>query len=373
MRRLNQHWHGIPPAAPTGASRKTCEPNRQKPSESDKALHEQFVLYGQNAKEWLRKCVLLLPQIDRLRIWEKYGFLSIFEYAAKLAGMSRNKVKEGLRIMRKTENLPALRKVIEQKGIWAVKPVLKIATPENDKELAAQATNMNKKTLEVFVKELVRREDVRPEASPENPLFTMGDSDENTILGKSQAFSEVRQIILTGGNEPPKTSIWMDLDQGLAEQLMKLKAGCLWDNVIGELLIARDEMLEREKPEAVKTKSRPIPAKIERFVLKRSNGVCEFPGCMKKYAELHHADRFSLVWEHNPDRIFALCSEHHNLAHNGVIENESSDIKLWRVRQKPNIMDMKYVIDQAVIVHRKKGKKSGPPPPDLNGSPEWPT
>ena len=40
----------------------------------EKNLHERFSFYGKNAKEWTRKCALLLPEINRLRIWEKKGF-----------------------------------------------------------------------------------------------------------------------------------------------------------------------------------------------------------------------------------------------------------------------------------------------------------
>lgn len=89
----------------------------QKISGAEKLLHAQFVKYGCNTKDWTRKCILLLPKIEKCRIWEKKGFISIYEYAAKLAGMSRNLVNEGLRIMKKTEGMDKLREVIEEKGI----------------------------------------------------------------------------------------------------------------------------------------------------------------------------------------------------------------------------------------------------------------
>ncbi|MFH0820655.1 MAG: hypothetical protein V1908_02665, partial [Candidatus Peregrinibacteria bacterium] len=60
--------------------------------EKEQLLHEKFVAYGSSAKTWMRKCVLLLPEIDRFQIWKKKGFGSIYEYAAKLAGMSKNTV-----------------------------------------------------------------------------------------------------------------------------------------------------------------------------------------------------------------------------------------------------------------------------------------
>src|SRR3989338_3776047 len=91
--------------------------------DEENVLHEQFVGYGQNAKLWMRKCELLLPEIEKMQIWRKKGFASIYEYAAKLAGMNRSKVDDALWILRKIEDKPALIKVASEKGINAVRPV----------------------------------------------------------------------------------------------------------------------------------------------------------------------------------------------------------------------------------------------------------
>lgn len=132
----------------------------KKLSSKDKTIHDQFSAYGKNAKEWMNKCVLLLPQIEKNEIWAKKGFSNIHEYAGKLAGMSRNKVNESLRILKKTENLPAIREVIEKKGIFAVKPVVSIATIETDQLWAKKATEMKKSTLETFVRDYRKEQEM---------------------------------------------------------------------------------------------------------------------------------------------------------------------------------------------------------------------
>ncbi|KKQ70295.1 MAG: hypothetical protein US92_C0010G0027, partial [Candidatus Peregrinibacteria bacterium GW2011_GWA2_38_36] len=38
----------------------------------EKSLHEKFVFYGKNAREWMRKCTLLLPEIEKHEIWKKH-------------------------------------------------------------------------------------------------------------------------------------------------------------------------------------------------------------------------------------------------------------------------------------------------------------
>ena len=120
---------------------------------ADKIIHEQFVHYGRNAKEWTRKCVLLLPEIERKQIWKKRRFNSLYEYAAKLAGMSRPSVDEALRVLKHVEDKPELKKVIEEKGIQSVRPVATIATQETANFWANKAREMSKNTLEVYVRE----------------------------------------------------------------------------------------------------------------------------------------------------------------------------------------------------------------------------
>jgi hypothetical protein len=107
-------------------------------------LHEKFVEYGRNAKEWMRKCVLLLPEIEKERIWKKKGFGSIYEYAAKLAGMSRWQVEDALRILKKIGDKPFLQQVVEKKGINSVRPVVTIATKEFVKPVLVRNWKMKK-------------------------------------------------------------------------------------------------------------------------------------------------------------------------------------------------------------------------------------
>ena len=194
--------------------------------------------------------------------------------------------------MKKTENLPELRKVVEEKGIWAVSPVVCIATPENDRELAQKARGMSKNTLEVYAKGIRGSGGALPRKSGVLPLFTM-----------SADLTEVADV----------ESLLIVADSEVCWKLKKLKGDGEWNDLMRVLVNLWEEKLALEKPTAVKTVSRHIPSAIRRFVLKRSNYKCEFPGCSKHYSELHHADRFGVTWLHDPDRLFALCKAHHQL------------------------------------------------------------
>ncbi len=277
-----------------------------------KTLHERFSNYGANAKLWMRKCELLLPEIERARVWEEEGFGSIYEYAAKLAGMSKEKVRDSLRILRKIEDKPGLMKVAREKGLRAIRPVATIAEKEDDKFWADKAENMSVNTLETFVRE-IRHE-------------------------KSGHMT---------------TLIEMDLDPEIAEELKKIKGQNNWNELMKQLLEIREKQLEQEIPETKKTTARHIPSKISRYAKAKTNGTCCFPGCLKKADVLHHTDRFALSKEHNPNKIRPLCKAHHDLAHRGLIQNEDLPPQYWKIQKQPDKTDMKFMIDQKVINYKK--------------------
>ena len=293
-------------------------------------IHQNFVRFGANAKEWMRRCVLLLPEVAKCRIWEQKGFGSLYEYAGKLAGMSRNTVDDALRILRHIEDKPALQKVVEQKGINAVRPVASIATPETQEFWAEKASVMSKNTLEVYVQEFR----TSTGNMPENP--------------HQQAIDNFSEEV----SAPLKTTVVMQLDPELAAQLEKLKGSGDWNALMKELLKIQEAQLEEQKPEPVRTESRHIPNKIQRYVRRRTNNTCSFPKCTKPSEILHHTQRFALEKIHDPDRLEPLCEAHERIAHLGLIEQEELSVSNWRVRARPDMHDKKYAIDRMVGQYR---------------------
>ncbi len=269
----------------------------KKISQSVQTLHARFVNYGRNAREWMHKCVMLLPEIERERVWEKKGFGSIYEYAAKLAGMSRSCVDEALRVLKKIEDKPELRAVVENQGIGAVRPVATIATTETAEFWAEKVKSMSKHALEVYVQETRKQNQ------------------------ESREHSEAPQLL---PGEKLTKLVEMDLDPEIATRLEKLcvASGGDWNAVMQEFLDLRDEKLREQQPDAVEASSRHIPAEIERFVIKRSGSLCEFPKCTRRYAILHHTQRFALEEVHDPARLVALCTAHERLVHLGLIAYE---------------------------------------------------
>lgn len=278
-------------------------------------LHQQFSEYGKNAKEWLRKCSLMLPDIEKFEVWKEKGFNSIYEYAAKLACMSRGQVDDALRILRRIEDKPALLEVVAQKGLNTVRPVATVATKETAKFWAKKAIDLSRHELEEYVRS------TKKESSD-------GDKEITINMRLKPATATKLQKFFNGD--------WNELMQKFIDLYEK--------NLQSEL--------EAEKPLKKVSNSKYRPKSINSYVHKRSQGKCEFPNCTKPYKHLHHIDRFGSKREHDPDRIIALCEAHHKLAHRGLID-ENENFKDWKLRETQDYTNLNKFIDDQVQFYRR--------------------
>src|SRR3989338_3928277 len=118
---------------------------------SDQELYARCQQYGLNARLWQRKFASLLPEVEERKLYQRKGYGSIYEFAAKLAGMSQHSVDVALWVFKKIADKPELQTVAEEKGFQAVRPVAAIATQETAQFWAEKAQTMSKHTLATYV------------------------------------------------------------------------------------------------------------------------------------------------------------------------------------------------------------------------------
>jgi len=278
-------------------------------------IHQDFVTYGKNAREWIRKCQLLLPLIAEHRVWEKKRFSSIYEYAAKLAGMGRSSVDTALWTLRKVADLPALQAVAESKGVNRVRAVAKIATPETQDFWADKAKTMSVRTLEMYVR-------------------------------------ETRNSLHVAKAQPDGLDVTVHLNADLARRLEQLKKHADFEKIFERVVARMEDEVVEAAPESVRGGGRHIPVEIDRFVTTRTGGLCAWPTCTREATSLHHAQRWGLEKVHDPARLHAVCTAHERLAHLGLIENEEEHPSRWRLREHADAMANKRFIDQFVALYR---------------------
>jgi hypothetical protein len=224
---------------------------------------------------------------------------------------------------------------------------------ENEKFWAEKASTMSKPTLEAYAK-AIREESQRP--------------------GSSEIF-------------PEKVEIRMEIPRDLAEKLQKLKGQNGWEDLMKEFLKLREEKLAAElkeieqkeikklikkknlnrnkkilennrttisKNDLYKAKSHAPSNKIKKYVLRKTNHTCGFPGCKKPAENLHHTERFAITHQHNPEKIIPLCKAHHELVHDGLVKNEDASPHEWKIRLETDMADLKFLVDQRMEYYRQK-------------------
>ena len=285
---------------------------------TDKDLYGLCKEYGQKARFWRRKFAGLLPEVERRGLYRRRLCGGIYEFAAKLAGMSKESVDKVLQISRKLQDKPRLLEQLETGAqSWSkLEKVAYIATSQTDGAWAERIENMPQPAVEAFV--------------------------QNFRL----------KTTLQSETEPVKSAIQFTVKLVLAQKLQQLSKRADFESLLEKFVESVGAQEQSEKPQAVSTPSRHIPTEIDRYVRARTNDLCAFPCCTKIGTSLHHTQRWALENIHDPDRLHLLCTNHERLAHQGYIENEEQSPEHWRLRSYPAERGALSLIDELVNVHR---------------------
>ncbi len=280
----------------------------------DQKLFELCREYGGRARLWRQKFAGLLPEVFRRRLFERHGFGSIFEFAAKLAGMSEEQVRIVLNLGRKFERTPVLKALLENGAVSVNKlaRVVSVATQENQEFWADQARLLPKSALETLAKDYR----IAYAAECQSGLF------EPKAWHKS----------LPGHELGDKTASLqaLKLSAEIIEKLFDLRQkGIDINALLTEFLEKRTMEIAQEKEAlAAKTttaKSRYIPAEIKKLLQKEHGTKCSIYGCQKDAETIHHTQKFALSKNHNPHFLAPLCKNHHIISH-------SIDVKFHEAR-----------------------------------------
>ena len=136
-----------------------------------KNLHTKFVELGRARNKITYELLHILPEIYAQEIHIQKGYPNIYEYAGKLAGLSKLVVQKVLRAEPHLENKPKLKAAIAKVGIHKVDIVARISNPENESAWAEKVKNMSKPAIQELAKE-VRAKHIQQKSLPgENLSF----------------------------------------------------------------------------------------------------------------------------------------------------------------------------------------------------------
>jgi hypothetical protein len=304
----------------------------------------------------------LLPEVNRReaearrvgKSWLRLrGFFSIFEFAAKLAGVSEEQVRRVLNLERKFEDKPVLRKMLVTGEVSMNKlvKVASISTPENQEELAEKVKLLPARALETLArdeKRAVREASDCPGEGLMNFQNKIGDGLREpserceSVHVNTQLSSIDAAVKLMGAmSDELKTMLLemvekgMDLNGILIDLLKRREA---------EIEVEKEELAQRagaeresgvvrgaannlkgDRPTPGRTFSRYISVRVKKVLALEHGKKCAAPACGRDAAVIHHTARFALAGAHDPRYLAPLCREHHLIAH-------SIDRRFWRER-----------------------------------------
>ena len=279
---------------------------------TDEKLYGLCKKYGENALYYRRKFIGLLPEVQRRRLYEKKGFGSIFEFAAKLCGVSEEQVRRVLNLEKKFVGMPVLKEMLVSGAVSTNKlaRLASIATPENAEVLAMQAKVLPQKALETLVKDEKTAWVVNGEANGfQTPLFD--DKSVRAHIKEPRLDGDVKQQL----NDLQEKGI--DINFLIREMLEKREAGISAEkNALGEEERAKaDELLMATAGGGSKGPSRYVSVKVRKILRQEYGDKCSINGCRRPARQIHHTQRFALAGLHDPRYMALMCEEHHKIAH----------------------------------------------------------
>lgn len=316
---------------------------------SDAELYQACRRASGKIHEGLREFEAYLPEVYRRRLHRRRGFGSIYEFAAKMANMSHEKVNKILRLRSNLEDKPILRGLFEQGevGYSKIEKVVHRVTPENEELWAERLCTMSKSTLELCVQN--DRLKVTPGSNSEPEKSTAKKWNHLSFPVKPEVEFKLRQMKQRLEKERGETITFNEVLEALLD-------GAIVEKSTPKVKVCPECVARKEqKREEAKEVTRYMPTPVKKVVEARQEEKCAFPECIKPPEIFHHTRRFALKKSHDPNFIVGLCKIHERLVHSGMVKNEEEGPETWQVRElgdEAPWWDLKTRIDRRVMEFR---------------------
>lgn len=317
-------------------------------------LHKNFVQLGRDRNKITYKLLALLPQIYKLKIYEQEGYANIYDYAAKIAGLSSGVVSKAIKVDEKLKEMPQLREAIKTQGINKVAIIAGLATRENEKELAEKVINMSKPALQEYSKEMRGKVTVSWQIEMDEQMMFMLLKLKKQF-GKNLSNKECLRMVLEEVSGEADEKKQKNLEKKLRLQKLAKKQHKIPEEKLYEKSRSQSQGKKQYKISTATTTAtagragqakrkqspkitRHVSAQKTRETLAPTKGKCSHKNCHRPAEVIHHPDRFSENPNHN--NLKPLCKYHHEFAHNGITEPmQKADYQYRKYRQAALIVE----------------------------------
>jgi len=318
----------------------------------------------QAAKARLLAAEYLLDMCER-RLFRQLGYSSVMHYGTHALGLSPRDVWDRLRVARALRQLPGVAAALRRGRLsWSkLREVIRVATPETEREWLERAGRLSCRELEAAVAgestgeeksaevtrlvcRFINDQTVRVTVDLTPAQFALVDQAIGTIRqqhGTEDAADALeliaRAYLARVGEEEPALGQhivihrcrecrkeWRETSKG------RVPVG-VSEHEPTQLVEVDDPQEERELEQSSHVGSRlevrlsrHIPQGVLRKVHWRDEGRCQVPGCLNgRWSQLHHIRFFSRGGRHRARNLLTLCTQHHRQLHEGYLVLRAGD------------------------------------------------
>lgn len=307
----------------------------------------------------------LVVAADRAEDWRVDGTVDMAAWLVLVGGTTLHHARELLRTARRLQRLPALAGTFaEGRLCWEqVRPAARLATPEDDAEVAAEVVGWSAAQIEAAARSCRSRstqDDEQSQASRSLRFRADAEAGGEWMSGflpaemAATVHGELARRAEAAGADAT-TGRWERSDARLADALFDLCAEATADRsdpqdavvvvhvdadvvdgaaggagLVADQPISRDGVLrllcsdmveysiedEHGRTVGIGRASRVVPRWLRRRILQRDGG-CRYPRCPRKIRHAHHIRHWTAEGPTNEDNLIGLCWHHHRRVHEG--------------------------------------------------------
>ena len=295
---------------------------------TDDELDQQLVGLARKEREILTDILNHLRECEARRLYSKYKFQSLFEYAIKRMGYSEDQAARRISAMRLLKELPAIEEKIETGSLTLTHLVKAQSLFNQEKKADRSRTRSEKLDLLNKIESTSKREAEKTLAEesfvaslPQQPKIELDSFDPSlqkklTRLLGVRASARPNMTLHDLIDEMADLAIekWDPLAK--AERTIRRKIAGEHKANVNQASVSNDPSPDAPRPAPVRVesgsttvqpkRSRYIPSAIRHAVYVRDRGRCRNCGSGRDI-ETHHVDEFSNGGEHSLENLRLLC------------------------------------------------------------------
>ena len=311
-------------------------------------IHEALLGFAQRRAADALKLLRWLRLGAEKRVHESLGLSSLSEYCSRLFGWTGRQTRERLRVARALDESPRTAGALGDGALTytAVRELTRVATSETEEAWLEWAMRAGiRRTGHEVQQKVARHARGAPPDSPPAPfeerrvrvvlemsgseaarysalraeaVRRLGEGVEDEMFARMlfdafEAAGTSEGAKADGGAAPHQVRLTVCERCGATEREAGAEGNVPVDPRVGEVALC-DAQLLRPGERATQT----VPPAHRRAVLRREEGRCAVPGCRHAaFLHVHHVERRSDGGSHHLANLLALCSLHHDAAHEG--------------------------------------------------------